>query len=199
MSNDRNWDGESYHSMCSFYTKCWCSRLRYLLVEHSLCRVLHFCYYPPSITVMAAKSICPGYNASFTLPGLSQHIAKTNHECCHAVLAASQPQSLRRSPPSEPALPTFTQNSMLWGHPDRSFGSEHPSGHSGISSDLPSFQLLGNGSITTGNVVNSKFAPHRSGPYTNPQQTWVLMVLATMPSTKPITLQMMMACPTWPI
>lgn len=164
-----------------------------------MCGALHFRYYPPSVTVMAAKSICPGCSASFTLPGLSQHIAKTNRERCRAVLAASQPQSLRRSPPSEPALPTFTQNSMLWGHPDRSFGSEHPSGHGGISSDSPSFQLLGNGSITTGNVVNSKFAPHRSGPYTNLQQTRVLMVLATMPSTKPITLRMVMACPTRPI
>jgi len=146
--------------MCPFYTKRWCSRLRDLLVEHSLCRALHFHYYPPSVTMIAAKSICPGCNASFTLPGLSQHIAKTNCKCCRAVLAASQPQSLHRSPPFEPALPTFTQNSMLWGQPDRSFGSKHPSGHGRISSDLPSFQLLGNGSITTGNVVNSKFAPH---------------------------------------
>ena len=113
----------------------------------------------------AAKSTCPGCHKDFTHRGLSQHIAKTNHELCHAVYAGFQHQSRPGSHPYEHLLLTLTPNSTSWGHPDWSFSGEEPSGHDRTTSDSPGFPPLGD---VTGNMDNSKLALHQSRPCTKP-------------------------------
>jgi len=160
MSNNRNRDGVSCNSVCSFYTKIQGFRLKDLLVEW-LC---DFCYLPPSespITInTTAESTCPGCKRVFTYRSLSQHIATTNHIHCHVVHAASLPQSLGGPPPHEQALLTLTPNSTSQNHPDLFFGRERPSGHDGTPYDLPDLLLLGLESIMTENMGDSKFALH---------------------------------------
>ena len=117
---------------------------------------------------MSAISRCPGCNKVFTHHGLSLHIAKTNNVLCHNVYSASQPQSLFQSPPDKQALPLLTQNSVLSGHPDQLFSSKHPLGDNGTLSDLSEFLLLGNGSITTGDMGDCKPTLHHPVPCTKP-------------------------------
>jgi len=102
----------------------------------------------------AAEAICAGCNWVFTCQGLSRHISKTLHVCCHAVHAASQPQSILRSSPYERVLPTLSPALTSQGYPDPTFGSDHPSGCNRTLSDLPGFPLL----VTTRDVYERKFA-----------------------------------------
>jgi len=125
---------------------------------------------PPSLIIMnSTNSRCPGCNKVFTHHGLSLHIAKTNNVLCRDVYSASQPQLLFRSSPDKQVLPLSTQSSMLWGHPDQHFSSEHPLGNDGTLSDLLEFLPLGNESITTGVWGDCKPALHHPGPALNPQ------------------------------
>jgi len=71
--------------------------------------------------------------------------------------AALQPQSMLRSSPYKQTLLTSTANSTLAGYPDRSFGSEHPSGHDRTSYDLPAPLPF---DVMTGNTDDCKLAFH---------------------------------------
>src|SRR5260221_14749097 len=117
------------------------------------------------------ESTCQGCHRVFDMPrGLSQHLAQTNKTRCHIVFSASQPQYLIQSSHSEHRLLTSPPNSTTLGLLELTFGSKHPSGHDRIPSDLPAFSLAGNEVMTLGDMDDSKFAFHRSLPYSNPQQ-----------------------------
>ena len=105
----------------------------------------------------SAKSACPACHKLFTHTGLYQHLSKTYRSECRAVYAALQPQLVLGSSPYEQMLLMSTANSTLAGYPDRTFGSERPSGHDGTSYDLPASSPF---DVIMGNTDDRKLPFH---------------------------------------